>query len=219
MPAITCTSLTKIFHQSPVVEDITLEVGEGTITGIIGEDGAGKTTLLKLLTGLLRPTSGTSRLFDTDVTRSPARALEGVGCLVGEPAFYQEFTAQKNLELFASLAQRDPGEVIDLLGITFQSTRVRYLPSSMKKLLGIAAAFLGEPRLLILDEPLVLSPSARDRVKTLLKDQKEKGNTIFFTTCVPADVKELATHGVVLKEGKVVSQGVPKDLDFKGVNP
>jgi ABC-type multidrug transport system ATPase subunit len=219
MPAITCTSLTKIFHQDPVVEDITLEAEEGTITGIIGEDGAGKTTLLKLLTGLLKPTSGTSKLFDTDVTRNPARALEGVGCLVGEPAFYQEFTAQKNLELFASLAQTDPGEVIDLLGITFPSTRVRYLPPTLKKLLGIAAAFLGEPRLLILDEPLILNPSTRDHVKNLLKEQKEKGNTVLFTTCVPADVKELATHGMVLREGKTVSQGVPKELDFKGVNP
>ncbi|MGC1122027.1 MAG: ABC transporter ATP-binding protein [Candidatus Methanofastidiosia archaeon] len=219
MPAITCTSLTKIFDQNPVVDDITLEVEGGTITGIAGEDGAGKTTLLKLLTGLLRPTSGTSTLFDTDVTRNPARALEGVGCLVGEPAFYQDFTAQKNLELFAALAQTDPDGVIDLFGITFQSTRVRYLPSTMKKLLGIAAAFLGEPRLLILDEPLVLNPSARDHVKKLLKEQKEKGNTILFTTCNPADVKELATYGAVLKEGKAVSQGAPKDLDFKGVNP
>ncbi|MBU7024457.1 MAG: ABC transporter ATP-binding protein [Theionarchaea archaeon] len=219
MPAITCTSLTKIFHQSPVVEDITLEIEEGTITGVMGEDGAGKTTLLKLLTGLLKPTSGTSTLFDTDVTRNPAKALQGVGCLVGEPAFYQEFTAQKNLELFASLAQTDPGEVIDLLGITFQSTRVRYLPPTMKKLLGIAAAFLGKPKLLILDEPLALSPSNRDYVKNLLKEQKEKGNTILFTTCVPDDVKELATYGVILREGKAVSQGVPKKLDFKGVNP
>jgi ABC-type multidrug transport system ATPase subunit len=219
MPAITCTSLTKTFHQSPVVEDITLEIEEGTLTGVMGEDGAGKTTLLKLLTGLLRPTSGTSTLFDTDVTRNPARALEGVGCLVGEPAFYQEFTAQKNLELFGSLAQTDPGEVIDLLGITFQSTRVQYLPPTMKKLLGIAAAFLGEPKLLILDEPLALSPSNRDNVKNLLKEQKEKGNTVLFTTCVPTDVKELATYGVILREGKAVSQGVPKNLDFKGVNP
>ncbi|MBU7015483.1 MAG: ATP-binding cassette domain-containing protein [Theionarchaea archaeon] len=219
MPAITCTSLTKIFDKNPVVDDITFEVEEGAIAGIVGDDGAGKTTLLKLLTGLLRPSSGTCTLFDTDVTRSPARALKGVGCLVGEPAFYEEFTAQKNLELFAALAQVDSDGVTDLLGITFKSTRVRYLTPAMKKLLGIAVAFLAEPKLLILDEPLNLNASAQGLVKKLLKEQKEKGNTILFTTGIPADVKELATYGVVLKEGKAVSQGAPKTLDFKGVNP
>ena len=219
MSAITCTSLTKTLDKNSVVDDITFEVEEGTIAGILGEDGAGKTTLLKLITGLLKPTSGTCTLFDADVTRNPAKALKGVGCMVGEPAFYQDLTAQKNLELFAALFQTGPDEVIDLLDITFPSTKVRYLSSTMKRLLGIAAALLGEPRLLILDEPLALTPSFRDHVKNLLKEQKEKGNTVLVTTCIPADLKELASYGVVIREGKPVSQGAIKNLDLKGVNP
>lgn len=214
MAAITCESVTKTFKEKSVLHNITIEVEENTTFGVLGPDGSGKTTLLSLMTGLLKPTSGSVCLFDVNVSKDPAQALQGVGCLVGEPAFYN-VTAEKNLQLFADLLGADADEVLQLTGITFGSTPVNYLTYTQKKQLALAVALLGNPRLLLLDEPLTgLSAVIHSQIKTLIQSQAEQETTILFTTPNPQDIKDLATDAVVLKEGEVMSQGPVTTLDL-----
>ncbi len=209
MAAITCESITKTFKTTTVLNDITLTVEEGTRLGVVGPEGSGKTTLLKLMTGLLRPTSGSCKLFDKNVLKDPEDALKNVGCLVGEPALYGDFTAEENLHLFGNLLKADPEETMKAAGITFGSTRVKHLTPSMRKHLAIAVALLGKPRLLLLDEPLtLLDEPTKAHIKTLLSE-KGKELTILFTTPSPKEVKDLAAQPFTLT----------KDLPQKEVTP
>lgn len=213
MVAIKCEKLTKKFKEATILQDITMEVQESSLYGFLGQDGSGKTTLLKLWTGLLKPTSGSCTLFDKDISEDPAQVLQGVGCLVGEPAFYEHLTAEENLHLFADLLGADAGEVLQSTDITFGSTRINHLTPGMKKQLAIALALLGHPRLLLLDEPLTdLDSATRTRIITLLSAEAEKGTTVFFTTSTPQDIKDLAKEASILKDTTIAAQGPVKTL-------
>lgn len=206
MAAIKCESLTKTFKNITVLHDINLEVEENTHFALLGPDGSGKTTLLRLLTGLYKPTSGSCSLFDEDA-RNPESALQKTGCLVGEPAFYEDFTAEELLHLFANLTQTEVD--IESTGITFKEEKGRNLTPAMKKQLGIAIALLGDPRLLLLDEPLTgLDTQARTRVKKMLQSKE----TLFFTTNNPQDIEELATEAAIIQKGEITHQGAVATL-------
>ena len=206
MAAIKCESLTKTFKNITVLHDINLEVEENTHFGLLGPDGSGKTTLLRLLTGLYKPTSGSCSLFDEDA-RNPESALQKTGCLVGEPAFYEDFTAEELLHLFANLLQTEVD--IESTGITFKEEKGKNLTLAMKKQLAIAIALLGDPRLLLLDEPLTgLDTQARTRVKTMLQSKE----TLFFTTNNPQDIEELATEAAIIQKGEITHQGAVATL-------
>ncbi|MBU7045113.1 MAG: ATP-binding cassette domain-containing protein [Theionarchaea archaeon] len=206
MAAIKCESLTKTFKNITVLHDINLEVEENTHFGLLGPDGSGKTTLLRLLTGLYKPTSGSCSLFDEDA-RNPESALQKTGCLVGEPAFYEDFTAEELLHLFANLLQTEVD--IESTGITFKEKKGKNLTPAMKKQLAIAIALLGDPRLLLLDEPLTgLDTQARTRVKKMLQSKE----TLFFTTNNPQDIEELATEAAIIQKGEITHQGAVATL-------
>lgn len=214
MAAIRCESVTKKFKEMTVVRDITMNVEENAIFGVLGLDSSGKTTLLKLLTGLLKPTSGSVHLFDRNVSKNPVQALQGVGCLVGEPAFYENFTAEENLYMIANLLDTEADEVIESVGITFENVLVRNLTRAMRKQLAIAAALVGNPRLLLLDEPLAnLAAQTRSKILTLLSELEE--TTILFTTYSPEDIKDLAEEAVVLKKGEIAALGPVSKLDLR----
>lgn len=214
MAAIRCESVTKKFKEMTVVRDITMNVEENAIFGVLGLDSSGKTTLLKLLTGLLKPTSGSVHLFDRNVSKNPVQALQGVGCLVGEPAFYENFTAEENLYMIANLLDTEADEVIESVGITFENVLVRNLTRAMRKQLAIAAALVGNPRLLLLDEPLAnLAAQTRSKILTLLSELEE--TTILFTTYSPEDIKDLAEEAVVLKKGEIAALGSVSKLDLR----
>lgn len=210
MAAITCKALTWAYKETTYLHDVDLEVKEGALFGLLGEDGSGKTTLLKLITGLLKPTSGTCTLFESD-SSDPVQALDRVGCLVGEPAFYPQFTAKENLKLFSFLSGGDVADVMEKTGITFGSIPVQYLTLSMKKLLGLSLALLGSPRLLLLDEPFAVDASTRPRVRDLLTAEAENA-TVFFTTSDPQVIKDTAKEAALLKEGTIEAEGKAKTV-------
>ncbi len=214
MMIITLQAVTKTFGDVTALKDITVRVEEAAIFGLLGPDGSGKTALLKVMTGLFKPTSGSCFLFGRDVSKNAAQALEHVGCLVGEPAFYTYYTAAENLHLFADLLGTPKDEVkLESLGILFGHVPGKHLTFSMKKHLGIALALLGAPRLLLLDEPLTnLDAAARTQIKEVLQSEAEKKTTIFFTTCNPQDIKDLATTGALLQEGEITAQGPVKTV-------
>jgi ABC-2 type transport system ATP-binding protein len=217
MAAITCESVTKIFKPVTVLDDITLNVEENTIFGVFSPDSSGKTTLTRLLTGLLKPTSGLVSLFDENVSKNPEKALEHTGCLVGEPVFYERFTAGQILQWVARLVDANADDVKESTRITFDAVKTEHLTRAMKKQLGIALALLGNPRLLLLDEPLTaLPPAVRTQIIQLLQS---KETTIFYTTSNPDDIKELATEAAVLQQGKITLQGSAQTLNLEEMEP
>jgi ABC-2 type transport system ATP-binding protein len=215
MSAISCHNLTKKFRDTVVLDDITLDIDEALFFGILGDEGAGKTTLLKVVSGLVRPTSGTCHLFGKEVLKDQLTALQDVGCLVGEPAFYEYLTAGENLDYFGSLLHAESFPVMESLDISFRERYPSRLTTSMKYQLGIALALFGSPRLLLLDEPFTyLTDSARSPLYTLLKERVTEGMTVVFTTTRTGEIAGLASEGAILSQGKIISRGPSSQLDF-----
>ena len=201
------------------VEGIDLKVHEGEIVGFLGPNGAGKTTTLKMLTGLIAPTRGGATIFGHPVPSPDAMAH--VGFLPENPYVYPYLTPREFVSLCgrlsgltgANLRQRVEA-VIERVGMTSAMDRaVRALSKGMLQRVGLAAALVHEPKLLILDEPMSgLDPVGRKDVRDIIVDEKKKGRTVFFSTHILSDVEALCDHVCILRRGKVVVSGVLGEL-------
>src|SRR5882724_10970753 len=154
--ALSTSSLTKRYGSRTVVDRLDLEVPTGVVAGFVGPNGAGKTTTMAMLLGLVRPTAGRGEVLGQPLEH-PARYLSHVGALIESPAFYPALSGARNLEVFAVVGGHDRDRVPALLELVGLDDRgddpFRSYSLGMKQRLGIAAAMLGDPRLLILDEP------------------------------------------------------------------
>jgi ABC-2 type transport system ATP-binding protein len=203
----------------PAVKGISLDVHAGEIFGFLGPNGAGKTTTIKMLTGLIAPTSGSARVFGHE-TPSPL-AMARVGFLPENPYVYPYLTPRE----FVSLCGRLSGvagkhlferveKVIARVGMAYAIDRpVAALSKGMLQRVGLAAALVHEPELLILDEPMSgLDPVGRKEVRDLIVDEKDRGRTVFFSSHILSDVEMLCDRVCILREGEVVVSGRITDL-------
>jgi ABC-2 type transport system ATP-binding protein len=201
------------------VDGVDLTVRRGQIVGFLGPNGAGKTTTLKMLTGLIAPTSGRASIFGRPIP-SP-EAMANVGFLPENPYVYPYLTPRE----FVSMCGRLSGmkghvlatrveKVIERVGMAQAIDRaVRALSKGMLQRVGLAAALVHEPELLILDEPMSgLDPVGRKDVRDIIVDEKKKGRTVFFSTHILNDVETLCDHVCILRRGKVVVSGVLGEL-------
>ncbi|HLV67928.1 MAG TPA: ABC transporter ATP-binding protein [Polyangiaceae bacterium] len=224
-PLISVEDLHKVFRQGffmrrvVAVKRVSFEVRRGDIFGFLGPNGAGKTTTIKILTGLIRPTSGRARLFGHDVP-SP-RALQRVGFLPENPYVYPYLTPVEFVELCGRLsglsaraARSRARTVLDQVGILYAADRqVRKLSKGMLQRTGLAAALVADPELLILDEPMSgLDPVGRKEVRDLILHERSQGRTIFFSTHILTDVETLCDQVTILRRGEVVVSGRLDDL-------
>lgn len=189
-----------------------MHVPEGAIYGMIGENGAGKSTTQKMICGLLRPTSGEIRLFDRPVSDADIRA--GMGVLIENPGVYLGQTARENLLLQAfNIGVQNPKKTVDEalevvgLGNTGRK-KVKEFSLGMKQRLGIATAFLGNPSILILDEPINgLDPEGiRDIRQTLLRLNQEYHLTILISSHILGELSKVATHYGIIRGGRMVKE-------------
>lgn len=214
MDRIVCTEkLRRRMGDRWAVEGIDLSVPEGSVYGFLGPNGAGKTTTIRLLLGLLKPTSGTIRLFDLPM---PARRLEiarRVGALVETPSFYENLSARENLLITCRLAGTMLSEidrVLALVDLTTESRRpVSGFSLGMKQRLGIARALIGEPRLVLLDEPTNgLDPQGIRDIRDLIRSlPTEAGTTVLVSSHLLAEVEQIATHVGLMHHGTLIAQG------------
>ncbi len=204
-------------HGAAAVQDLDLAVPRGAVHGLLGPHGAGKTTVLRVLTGLARPTSGRVRLFGLDVPAHQSAVQHRIGAVVGGPRLSASMTGRRNLQLLAragGVPASRVERVVAQVGLDGREhDRVRtYSPASRQRL-GIAAALLRSPELLLLDEPTTgLDPAAARGLRDLVRDLGSSGITILLASHLLAEVQQVCETVTVLDQGRPLSTGPVADL-------
>jgi len=215
IPVIATNGLVKRFKDVDAVAGVDLRVPSGGVYGFLGPNGAGKTTTIRMLLGLMRPTRGGASLFGEPVVPG-SDVLDRVGALVERPAFYPYLSAIDNLRLLgltrglpeARLATAVP-EALDRVGLSAAAKRPagRY-STGMRQRLGIAAALLGRPELVVLDEPANgLDPNGVVEIRELIRGLAREGITVFLSSHVLPEVEQLCDRVAVLRRGQVIAEG------------
>lgn len=216
------TNLNKKYNKTSILNNINIEIRRGEIYGLIGENGAGKTTLIKILTGLILKTDGKITLFNKEVNVNTSLDRKKIGSIIEAPALYLEMTAKQNLEI-QRIQQgiTDKNCIDELLCLVnlagAKNKKTKNFSLGMKQRLGLAIALLGNPELLILDEPLNgLDPTGIKELRELLiKLNKEKGITIIISSHILSELHKLATCYGIISNGKLVEQLTALELDEK----
>ena len=209
---IETNKLTKNFGSRKVVDHVDLQVKKGEIYGFLGPNGAGKTTTIRMLLGLARPTKGSIHIFGKDVRTEKLAILKKVGSLVEYPSYYGHLTAYENLEamrILLDVPKSRIDEVLSIVRLTNDATRpVKGFSLGMKQRLGIATALLGNPELLILDEPTNgLDPSGIIEIRELIKSMpKEHGITIVVSSHLLSEIDQMATQVGIISKGQMIFQ-------------
>jgi ABC-2 type transport system ATP-binding protein len=213
-PPIEFEGLTKSFpNAGKVVDNLSLRVEAGQIYGLLGPNGAGKTTLLRMLLGLVHPDAGEACLFGEAVS-SGNPVLRRVGALVDRPAFVPHLSGFDNLQVFWRAGKQPLGdsnieEALKIAGLGKAIRRkVRTYSTGMKQRLGIAQALLGNPDLLLLDEPTVgLDPEEMRETRNLARRVADGGATVFLSSHILAEVEQVCTHVAIMDHGHLVASG------------
>jgi ABC-2 type transport system ATP-binding protein len=209
--AVSATNLTKQFGQRVVVDSLDLAIPTGSVCGFVGPNGAGKTTTIRMLLGLIRPTAGTGTVLGGDLEH-PETYLHKVGALIESPAFYPQLSGKDNLLALARLGGINPliiATVLERVGLLHRATdSYRSYSLGMKQRLGIAAAMLASPDLLILDEPTNgLDPAGIVEMRDLIRSLADEGITVFVSSHLLAEIEHICDHLVMISDGKTVFQG------------
>ena len=210
MSAITASGLSKRYGRSFAVKDLSFQVEQGEIVGFLGPNGAGKTTTLRMLAGLIRPTSGSSRILGQKV---PGRSLLEVGTMIEEPSFYPYMTGRDNLRhaalLHGGVSARRIDEVLSFVGMDQAGgKKVAAYSQGMRQRLGLARALLWQPKVLLLDEPTNgLDPVGIAEIRENLRHIAKQGVTILISSHILAEIEKLVERILAVEKGKLLFDG------------
>lgn len=209
-------NLTKQYGVQKSVSDLNIHVKRGRIYGLLGRNGAGKTTTMKMLLGLIKPTSGTVKIFGKSMTGNEKKILPRIGCLIESPGFYPNLTGTENLKIFARLrgipAKNAIQSALEVVGLPYNDKKLFSQYSlGMKQRLAIALAIMHDPELLILDEPINgLDPIGIAEVRDFIRELCDvRGKTILISSHILSEISLLADdigiidHGVLLEEESI----------------
>jgi ABC-2 type transport system ATP-binding protein len=194
------------------VDGLDLSVPDGGVFGFLGPNGSGKTTTIRCLLGLVRPSAGDVRLLGADSTRDLASVIRRVGSIVEAPTLYAGFSGRRNLELLGrvdGIGPRAVQERLDQVDLADRADdRVKTYSLGMRQRLGIAAALLRDPELLILDEPANgLDPAGIKEVRELVRKLGNEGRTVFVSSHILSEVRQMCDHVAILARGRMVRAG------------
>ena len=212
--------LTKRYGDVLAVDELSLQVPSGSIFGLLGPNGSGKTTTMGMLLGLVKPTSGTYSLFGSDTRR--VEALHRVGAIVETPAFYPYLSGRANLEYFQGITgngePKELGDLLDQVGLASRAdSRFRTYSLGMKQRLGLAYALLGDPELLVLDEPTNgMDPAGMAEVRDLIRGLATGGRTVLLSSHLLHEVEQVCDSVAILSHGRLIAQGSVSDLLHSG---
>jgi len=214
--AISVKGLTKIYGERKAVSQANFEVPLGSICGFVGPNGSGKTTTIRMLLGLIEPSAGSGEVLGSSINK-PSEYLSKVGAMIEGPAFYPALSGAENLKVLANIGGYPLSRVPELLKVVGLADRAgsKYKTYSlgMKQRLGIAAALLPNPQLLILDEPTNgLDPNGIQEIRNLLRELAEGGTSVFVSSHLLSELEMIAEYLVMLREGQVIYFGKTEDL-------
>jgi len=217
--------LTKAFHGKEVVSNVSMKVRKGEVYGFLGPNGAGKTTIIKMLTNLVKPSSGEINMFGQTVTNHSYELLKRIGCIIEYPVFYDKLTAKENLEFhceymgyYDKRAIKQALELVNLVNV--DNKAVKDLSLGMKQRLGIARAIITKPELLILDEPINgLDPVGIKELRGLFHMlSKEYGITLLISSHILGEIELIADTVGVISEGRLVEEVSMQNIKKKNTN-
>lgn len=218
-------SLTKGTGSLMRVNHIDLHIPEGCVYGFLGPNGAGKTTTLKLLLGLLKPTAGTITFFGQKMTaKNRLSILKHTGSLIESPSFYGHLTGLENLQIIAKLKKVPASEITNVLQTVRlyeqKDKKVKQYSLGMKQRLGIAMALLGNPRVLILDEPTNgLDPAGIQEIREFIKDLPViRQMTVIVSSHLLSEMEQMADMVGIINHGELIFQGTMAALEAQGNN-
>lgn len=209
---ISTTNLTKKYKKNTSVDGIDLKMNRGEIYGFLGPNGAGKTTTIRMLLGLIKPSRGSIEIFGQSLKRNRINILQRVGSLVESPSYYGNLTGYENLETvrrLRGLPEKRVHEVLDIVRLTKVANRLaKEYSLGMKQRLGIAAALLSQPDLLILDEPTNgLDPAGIQEIRELIKELPgRQGMSVLISSHLLSEIDQMATQVGIINEGKLIFQ-------------
>jgi ABC-2 type transport system ATP-binding protein len=216
-PAIVVGGLVKRYKRTTALDGLDCVVPSGAITGLLGPNGAGKTTLFRSLLGLTRTDTGSIQILGQEVPAHLVEVSKRLGAIVEEPGTIKALTGRVNLQVAADqlgFGHERIEEMLEFVGLQADAGRkLDEYSKGMRQRLGLAAALLGDPELLLLDEPLDgLDPAGQLAFRARLRDIADSGRTVVVSSHDLADIEALADYVVVLNRGKLVTQGPLEDL-------
>lgn len=206
--------LTKVFGKIRAISNLTFELKKGQVLGILGPNGSGKTTTLATILGIRPATSGTFSWFNYP---DGELANQRIGSLIEVPYFYPYLNLERNLAIVAKVRGKGLDEVLYTIGMVGLGARAKSkyysLSLGMKQRLALASALLGDPEVLVLDEPTNgLDPEGIAEVRTIIKDQSSRGKTIILASHILDEVEKVCSDVIILKDGEIISHGPVKQL-------
>lgn len=216
-------NLTKRYNINsvPAVFDLNLKVNKGEIFGFIGPNGAGKTTTINMITGIIKPTDGSVTIDGVDILRDPISCKAQIGYVPDNPDIYERLTGGEYLNFICDIfnvstekRNKKICEFTEKFSISnVLNNQIKTYSHGMKQKLVLTGAFVHEPKLLILDEPMVgLDPVAAKILKDEMKSHAEKGNTVFFSTHILDVAEKLCTNVAIIKSGEIALSGKLEDI-------
>jgi ABC-2 type transport system ATP-binding protein len=221
-PAIEVEQLTKRFGARIALDAVSLVVPRGVAFGFLGPNGAGKTTLIRVLLGLARSNSGTTRLLGHEMPSGRTAALARVGAIVEEPRFHPHLTGRENLRIIAAARGPEAAGRIDgalrRVGLTDRAgERVKRYSLGMRQRLGVARCLLADPALLVLDEPANgLDPAGIHEFREMIRTFVDEGRTVFLSSHLLDEVERICDHVAIVDQGRVITQGTIDELRSGG---
>jgi ABC-2 type transport system ATP-binding protein len=225
-PVIETTGLTKRFGKTLAVDEISFQVERGQVFGFLGPNGSGKTTTIGMLLGIITPTGGGFRLFGGNSPADLHAARQRIGATLETPNFYPYLSCRDNLKIVANVkgkGESEIEEVLDIVGLAKRrKTRFKACSLGMKQRLALAATMLGDPELIILDEPANgLDPEGMREIRRIIHELAERGKTIFLSSHLLWEVERTCTHVAIIQLGQLRRQAsigeITSDTVFVGL--
>jgi ABC-2 type transport system ATP-binding protein len=221
MSAIELKNLTKKYGSLTAVNNLNLEIEKGEIFGFLGPNGAGKTTTIKLLTGLLKPTSGTAKILGFDIQVNPIEAKNYIGLIPDEPNIYEKLTGREFLRFMGNIFKVENTVIVkktaELLKIFDLQDRadelIQVYSHGMKQKIAIAGALIHSPKIIIFDEPTIgLDPKSARTIKDILKYRAESGDCIFMSTHILEIAERMCDRIGIINNGNLIAVGNMDEL-------
>jgi ABC-2 type transport system ATP-binding protein len=213
-------NLTKIYGGVKAVDEVSIEVGKGEVFGFVGPNGSGKTTTIGMLVGLIEPSGGKCFINNIDVTHNPLEAKKITGYLPDGIGFYPSLTAKQNLKYFSrfyGMSDKDADmrilTLLEYVGLKGVEKPTEGYSRGMRQRLGLAQALLNDPQVVFMDEPTNgLDPQGVVTFRNIIKDLCKQGKTVFFSSHILEDVRQVSTKIGVISKGKMIATGTTDEV-------